>query len=230
MANNVQKEFEAKAFGKPVYTPRFFEHARKNGTLTRGYGLNVYETSTYIEIKTSGRKDTTTRKATAEDMELFDHAYKKYIQKYSDNHMPMEALAGFSTANQFILRDLDITTVEELAEYSGSLPLASLKLMRHCAGYLVEAMQNYTPPNFSDEEMMEVPRETDQAQRKVLQTGENIGVADGQEGNLGGGVQQFGVTLSETGETIEVIGGRQKESRQEKGVQKESSQKVISFY
>jgi hypothetical protein len=229
MANNVQKEFEAKAFGKPVFTPRFFEHARKNTTLTSGYGINVYETDTYIEIKTSGRKDTTTRKATAEDMALFEHAYMKYIENRAENYMPMEALAGYSTANLFILRDLGVTSTEELANYSGHLPLASLKLMKHCAAYLVHQMQVYTPPTFTDD-TMEVPRETIQTQRQVLPSGENLGAENSNQANHEGGVRQLGVSLNENGEIIEIHGQSVQEGHQKESVQKESVQKVVSFY
>ena len=224
MEQSVQKAFEEKAFGKPTIVPRFFEHARKDTMLTAAYGMNIYTNSTYVEIKTKGRKDTTARQATDEDKAVFEHHYTRYVDTMDSNSIPMEALAGFSMANQFILRDIGITTVEELAEYSGQLPLASLKLMQHCAVEMVNFASMYQPPNFSDDKM-EVPRETIQAQRQVLPSGESLGVTDGNEGINGSGVQRFGVTLDENGNITEFNGQEiGKESQQEK------VQKVISFY
>ena len=223
MAKSVQEAFEEKAFGKPTIVPRFFEHAKKDATRTAAYGINIYTNSTYVEIKTKGRKDTTARQATDEDKAVFEHHYSRYTATMDSNSIPMEALAGYSIANRFILRDLDITTVEELDAYSGTFPLASLKLMKHCAAHMLDAMTLYKPPNFSDEQM-EVPRETIQAQRQVLPSGESLGVTDGNAGINGSGVQQLGVSLDPEGNITEIHGQKVEESQQEK------VQKVISFY
>jgi hypothetical protein len=228
MSSNVQKDFEEKAFGKPTLVPRFFEHARINTIKTAAYGIKVYDTFTYIEIKTSGRKDTTTRKATDEDKMVFAESYAKYQSHHQFNTIPMEALAGFSIANQFILRDLGVHTVEDLNEYSGSLPLASLKMMNECAAFMVEAMSDFSPPTFHDDHIQEVPRETIQTQRQVLQTSESLGATDGQERDNGSGVQRLGVTLNEEGEVTEIHGQALK--FKEEGVQKEIHQEVVNFY
>jgi len=227
MEQDVQRAFEEKAFGKQVIVPRFFEHARKDSRLSTGYGINIYTSSTYVEIKTKGRKDTTTRRATEDDKALFSHHYSRYAATMDSNSIPMEALAGYSMANQFILRDLDITTVEELAEHKDTLPLASLKLMQHCAVEMVNFASMYQPPNFSDE-MMEVPHETIQAQRQVLPTGQSLGATDGQEGNNGSGVQRFGVTLDPEGNITEFNGQEVQKGQQES--QQKEVKKVISFY
>ena len=227
MPTEIQRAFEERAFGKPTIVPRFFEHARKDSRRTAGYGMNMYTDSTYVEIKTKGRKDTTAREATEEDKALFSHHYEIYQQRMEANSIPMEALAGYSIANRYILRDIDITTVEELDAYNGNLPLASLKLMKHCAAHMLDAMSLYKPPNFSDDKM-EVPRETIQAQRQVLPSGEGLGLTDGNEGVDGGGIQQLGVNLDEEGNIIQIHGQEVKTSQE--GVQKESHQKVISFY
>lgn len=232
MANKIQQAFEEKAFGKPTLVPRFFEHARLNNLKTKAYGVNVYETHTYLEIKTAGRKDTTTRKATDEDKELFVEHFTKYTEGTQYSTIPMEALPGYSIANRFTLRDMDITTVEELAEYESRLPLGSLKLMQHAAQMLVGVMAQYEPPTFHDD-VMEVPRETIQTQRQVLPADRSIAAPDGQTGDHGGGVQRFGVTLDEDGNAIEVLGGETSEEKgvwQEESQQKESQPKVLSFY
>lgn len=221
----MQQAFEEKAFGKPTFVPRFFEHARINPTKTAGYGITIYDTFTYIEIKTSGRKDTTTRKARDDDKALFDHAYAKYCEATDFNTIPMEALAGFSEANRFILRDLEVTTVEELDEYSGKLPLASLKLMKDSAAYMITCMTAYSPPTYHDD-LMEVPRETIQAQRQVLPASQSLGVSDGQAGDNGSGVQKFGISLDEEGNILEIHG----QAVEEKGQQEESVQKAVNFY
>jgi len=227
MPTEIQRAFEEKAFGKPTIVPRFFEHARKDAKLTTGYGINIYLGSTYVEIKTKGRKDTTAREATDDDKGLFSHHYELYMERMEANSIPMEALAGYSMANQFTLRDLGVTTVEELADYSDTLPLASLKLMQHCAVEMVNFASTYQPPNFSDE-IMEVPRETIQTQRQVLPSSEGLGNPDGQQGADGSGVQRYGVSLDAEGNVTE-LHGQEVQIRQE-GQQKESHQKVISFY
>ena len=230
----MQQAFEEKAFGKPVLVPEFFDHATINHSATAGYGINIYQSATYIKIKTQGRKDTTVRKATAEDIELFKEHYTKYLERIKFSTIPMEGLAGYSKANSFTLRDLGVTSTEELSEFTGNLPTAELKLMKHCADYMVDGMSLYEPPVLNND-YMEVPRETSQvhqAQRQVLPSGEGLGNPDGGDGNLTGGVQKFGISFDEEGNIVELNGspysGQTTPSGQE--VQEEIVQKAISFY
>lgn len=235
-AQDIQKAFDEKAFGKPVIVPRFFEHAKKNTTKSSGYGINIYDTSTYVEIRTKGRKDTTTRKATKEDTELFEHAYSKYAKQHSDNKLPLEALAGYTTANRFILRDLNVSDAEELAEYKGLLPLGSLKLMRHNAKHMLEWLKAYEPPYFEDDALPETDDGStgNQAQWQVLQGGDGFTPSDGQGGNNGASLQRLGVTLDEDGNIIEfngqAVSATQTRTQSHQKEVKKEVKKVVSFY
>ena len=233
MSSKMQQAFEEKAFGKPILVPEFFDHATINSRATTGYGMNVYISATYIKIKTQGRKDTTVRKATEEDIALFHEHYAKYQERIKFSTIPMEGLAGYSKANSFTLRDLGVTSTEELAEFTGKLPTAELKLMKHCAEYMVVGMSEYEPPVFHDDQM-EVPRETSQTQRQVLPTGEGFRPPDGNEGNLGGGVQPLGVSLDENGQIVQLNGqayeGQALTFREAGQEIKQEEVKKISFY
>jgi len=230
MANKMQRAFEEKAFGKPTIVPTFFDHAAIDQRLTTGYGINMYKSSTYVRIKTVGRKDNTVRKATEDDVALFSEHYKKYLEGTDSDSISMESVAGFSTANQFTLRDIGVTSFEELATYQGELPTAELKLMRHCAEYLMGCMQAYEPPTFYDEDIK--VHETVQTQRQVLQASQDEPAYRGSGSDFQGGVRQVGVSLDENGNIIELNGRKiGEEGVQEESQQEESRQKtVINFY
>ena len=107
-ASDVARAFQAKAYSKPTFMGRFFMHPTLDQEKSKRYGINVYNSHLFIEIKTKGRKNTTTRRATEEDRAMFYEALERFNQSQNDTGIPLRALAGWSTDNERSLNDIGI--------------------------------------------------------------------------------------------------------------------------
>ena len=220
MDRNLQKLCEERAFGKPIIIPKFFLHAQKDEIKSARYGINIYGDMLYVRIKTKGRKDNTVRKATTEDLQVFEHAYAKFLHEQQAQNQTLESLPGYTTALGFTFRDRGVTTVDELVAYRGPFPTAEMKRLWHTAAYISRGLEAYNPPVFKDDQEVQYAQEIRYPEAPVVRTSggdydRNNGVATPfghTPGNQGGNqpvqfagipdqqTQILGVNLSEEGE------------------------------
>lgn len=166
--DSLQKQFQEKAFGKPVYIPKFFMHATVDPARSAQYGIKVYKEELFVQIKTKGRKDNTVRKATEDDIAAFSHAYEKFVNERSQVSQSLETLPGYSNAVGFTFRDLGVTTIDELLAFKGPFPLAEMKQLWHIARYIMNGMEQYEPPVFRDDPPKEIYNGKAEAERAAL--------------------------------------------------------------
>ncbi len=208
MDRNIQIAAEERAFGKPVLMPTFFLHARKDDTKSFRFGINIYVNELYVRIKTKGRKDDTVRKATQNDVQLFSHAYEKFVGENDRKSQTLETLPGYNTALGFIFRDLEVHSIEELLAYKGPYPLAEMKHLWHVANYIQSGLRTYQPPVYQDEVennhaiMDQTGGQELHAQRGVngREVDERVSFGDKASNGAGAGPIRFGAVFDESGQ------------------------------
>jgi hypothetical protein len=220
--STIMQAFNAAAYSKPTFMGEFFSHCTIDQGETQRFGVNVYQSKTYIRIKTKGRKDNTVRVATDEDKALFKEAWAKFESNRQDSGIPLVALPGWSATNEATLADLGIKTVEQLLVYTERLAWHTLRVMQHAGLYLMNGLAEYIPPEEEPDDAAQRPQEQEVPLRNNV---EAPGYGQGLRENTplphqnGGQAQsRVGVSLDEKGEVIS-IEGRQEESRQEEIVQ-----------
>lgn len=219
MDAQLQSKIQEAAFGKPVYIPSFFMHATVDSNLTARHGITIYSEALYIKIRTKGRKDNTVRKATQDDIDLFQEAYQKFLTEDASPEQSLETLPGYTASIGFTFRDLGVTTVDELLAFKGPFPLAEMKKLWHVARYITTGLEAYQPPVFKDDpkkEQFHGSQEAKLAARLYAQrdvssggVGESVPVIQppGQQGG-GGQIPQFGVNLDEEGNRQVEVNGK----------------------
>lgn len=219
-ASEVTKAFNEKAFTKPVFSGRFFMHPTLDQEKTDRYGVSVYTSKLFIEIRTQGRKNTTTRQATEEDQEMFFEALDAFNEEQTNSGIPLRSLSGWNTDNEITLNTLGIKSVEALVEYNGILPWYELRVMRDSAIYLSECLLKYSPPPKMENEDVRPKGIPVHRALEASRNGQDVRNSPHQQAQ--GGIessQRIGVYLDEGGQ-IEKTEGFQEDYRQEKKQEK----------
>ena len=219
--SEVAKAFNKKAFTKPVFSGRFFMHPTLDQEKTDRYRVNVYTSKLFIEIKTQGRKNTTTRQASKEDKEMFFEALEAFEKDQTNSGIPLRSLSGWTTDNESTLNTLDIMSVENLVEYDGILPWYELRVMRDSAIYLTDCLLKYSPPSKMENEDVRPKSIPVHRALEASRNGQDVRGSSHQQAQVGGeAAQRIGVYLNEGGEIEKT------EGFQERLIQEEKPEKV----